>query len=116
VLEGPGRFSPTDAAQLPDGRILVLMRRAVWPMPARFAGRIALFDPADIAAGRTVRAQTVAMLSSLLPVDNFEGIAIEPRGDGKVTVWLISDDNGAAAQRTLLWKLVLDPTDLPRTR
>lgn len=116
LFEGAERFSPTDAAQLPDGRVLVLMRRVAWPMPVRFAGRIVLLDPADIGPGTTVHAPVVAKLSSSLPVDNFEGIAIESRGDGKVTVWLISDDNGAVFQRSLLWKLVLDPADLPRAR
>jgi len=115
-VDGPDRFSPTDAAQLPDGRVLMLMRRPVWPLPVRFAGRIALFDPADIRPGKAIRASVVAKLSSSLPVDNLEGIAIEPRADGQVTVWLISDDNGATFQRTLLWKLSLDPARLAPTR
>lgn len=116
TFSGPERFNPVDMAPLPDGRVLVLMRRLVWPMPFRFAGRIALADPADIRPGGVWRAREVAKLSSQLPVDNFEGIAIEPRSDGKVTVWLMSDDNQALSQRTLLWKMVLDPARLPRTR
>jgi hypothetical protein len=113
TFAGPDRFSPVDMAQLPDGRVLVLMRRLVWPMPFRFAGGIALADPADIRSGGTWRAREVAKLSSQLPLDNFEGIAVEPRGDGKLTVWLISDDNQALSQRTLLWKMALDPERLP---
>lgn len=112
TLSGPARFSPTDMAQLPDGRVLILMRRAVWPLPFRFVGRIALADPAEIRAGEVWRARTVAYLSSSLPVDNFEGIVAEPRADGKVTVWIMSDDNGAATQRTLLWKMMVDPARL----
>lgn len=111
-LKGAADFSPTDVAQLPDGRLLVLMRRAVWPMPFRFVGRIELADPAAIRPGATMTARTVAYLSSSLPVDNFEGIVAEPRADGKVTVWLISDDNNAVTQRTLLWKLTVDPRQL----
>lgn len=113
---GPAGFSPTDAAQLPDGRLLVLMRRLIWPFPARFAGRIVLVDPAAIRPGREWNGPVVARLTSTLPVDNFEGMAIEPRRDGRVTVWLISDDNQAAFQTTMLWKLMLDPARLPRTR
>lgn len=112
TFSGPADFSPTDAAQLPDGRVLILMRRAVWPLPLRFAGRIAIADPAAIRAGGTWAAHDVALLSSSLPVDNFEGIVAEPRADGQVTVWLISDDNNAATQRTLLWKMVVDPKAL----
>ena len=116
TFAGPSRFSPVDMAQMPDGRVLVLMRRLVWPMPFRFAGRIALADPAEIRAGGTWRSVEVARLSSQLPIDNFEGIAIEPRADGKLTVWLISDDNQALSQRTLLWRMRLDPALLPRVR
>lgn len=111
-LSGPAGFSPTDSAQLPDGRVLIVMRRAVWPFPLRFAGRIVLADPAAIRPGGVWRTRTVAYLSTSLPVDNFEGIAAEPLADGKVAVLLISDDNVAVTQRTLLWKLVVDPKDL----
>ena len=34
-------------------------------------------------------------------VDNFEGIAAAPHGDG-VRLYILSDDNSNAAQRTLL--------------
>lgn len=113
TFEGPDGFSPTEMTQLPDGRVLVLMRRLVWPFPARFAMRIVLADPAEIRAGGRWYSRLLARIGSDLPVDNFEGMAVEPRPDGKYTVWLISDDNDAAFQRTLLWKLELDPALLP---
>lgn len=109
---GPARFAPTDAAQLSDGRVLILLRRLVWLMPFRFAGRIALAHPDDIRPDGTWEAHEVAKLTSGLPVDNFEGMAIEPGPGSNATVWLISDDNDAATQSTLLWKLVVDPAEL----
>lgn len=113
---GPKGFSPTDMAQLPDGRVLILMRKLVWPFPARFAGRLVLADPATIDEGAVWQGRVVARLTSPLPVDNFEGIAIAQSGseskDDRLTVWLISDDNGSAFQTTLLWKLSVDPADL----
>lgn len=112
-VAGPATFSPTDIAQLPDGRALVLFRRPVWPLPPRFAARLAIGDPAEIEPGRVWRLHEVARLSSTLPVDNFEGMAISPRADGRVSVWIISDDNGMLMQRTLLWELAVDPADLP---
>jgi hypothetical protein len=115
TLAGPAGFRPTDIAQLPDGRVLILMRKLLWPMPARFAGRIVVADPAELDSGGILHSAVVAKLSSSLPVDNFEGMATEPRADGRVTVWLISDDNAAVTQRTLLWKLAVDPALLPRT-
>lgn len=110
---GSPNFSVTDMAQLPDGRVLILMRRLLWPFPLHFAGRIMIADPKEIRPGKVWQSTEVAKLTSTLPVDNFEGMAIEPRADGRVTVWLISDDNHAATQRTLLWKMVVDPARLP---
>lgn len=112
-FDGSSGFSPTDMAQLPDGRVLILMRRLVWPLPLRFAGRILVADPASIRPGTAWQAREVAKLEAPLPTDNFEGLAVEPRTDGRVTVWLISDKNAAATQRTLLLKLLLDPARLP---
>jgi hypothetical protein len=109
---GPERFSPSDATQLSDGRVLILLRRLVWPLPFRFAGRLALADPDDIRPGGTWRAHEVAKLTSSLPGDNFEGIAVEPGPGSRVSVWLISDDNDAVTQATILWKLVVDPAKL----
>ncbi len=111
-LRAPEGFSPTDAAQLPDGRVLIVMRRLVWPMPFRFVGRIAIADPAEFRAGQDWHAREVARLGSRLPVDNFEGLAVVPGPGGRVTVWMISDDNMAVSQRTLLWKLTVDPKTL----
>ncbi|MCT2401339.1 esterase-like activity of phytase family protein [Novosphingobium mangrovi (ex Huang et al. 2023)] len=113
VFDGPAGFSPTDMAQLPDGRLLILMRRLIWPMPQRFAGRIAIGDPADIRPGKAWKVREVARIASSLPVDNFEGLAVVPAGENRLTVWIISDDNFARLQRTILWKLSVDPRQLP---
>jgi hypothetical protein len=112
---GPKGYSPTDMAQLPDGRVLILMRRLAWLLPPRFEGRIVIADPARIREGETWQGPVLARLEAPLPVDNFEGLAIEPASgrESAVTVWLISDDNGAATQRTLLWKLAFDPAKVP---
>ena len=112
VLRGPQGLKPTDAAQLPDGRVLVLFRKLVWPMPPRFAGSLAIGDPAAIRSGAVWRLREVAKLSSSLEVDNFEGLAVEPGEGGRLNVWLIADDNGAVSQRSLLWKLTVNPQDL----
>ena len=105
-------FKPTDMAQLPDGRVLILSRRPVWPAPARFAGRMAIADPSEIEQGKMWPEREVAKLPSHLLSDNFEGLAIEPRDDGSVTIWMISDDNSSPLQRTLLWKMSVDPDAL----
>ncbi|MDD3799832.1 MAG: esterase-like activity of phytase family protein, partial [Novosphingobium sp.] len=98
-------YRPTDMAQLPDGRVLVLLRRLVWPMPPRFAGKIAIADPAEIRKDGTWTGKVAANLASPLPTDNFEGLAVETGEDGETIVWVISDDNTARSQRTILLKL-----------
>lgn len=117
---GPKGYSPTDATALPDGRVLVLMRRVVWPIPLRFGGAIAIGDPRTIRRDREWPVQVLASWQGGLPVDNFEGLAIEPQGRDEagepLTVWVISDDNRATLQRSVLWKLRLDPADLPPSK
>ena len=112
-LEAANGYRPTDAAQLPDGRVLVLLRRLVWPLPPRFAVKLALFDPAEIAAGKTVVAQEVAAIEAPWPVDNYEALALESERDGAISAWIMSDGNSAITQRNLLLRLRFDPADLP---
>ncbi len=113
TFAGAAGYRPTDMAQLPDGRVLVVMRRLLWPFPVRTAGRIVLADPDEIAPGRVWHSRQIASLDAPLPIDNFEAITIDQAADGTITVWLMSDDNDAASQRTLLWYMTLDPGLLP---
>ena len=105
----PEGFSPTDIAQLPDGRVLILLRKVVFPIPPRFAGALLLADPAEIRPGGIWTGRIVARFAPPLPVDNYEGLEIVPAEDGAVFVWIISDDNTAVTQRTLLLKLRWTP-------
>ena len=113
TFSGPENYRPTDMAQLPDGRVLIVMRRLLWPFPVRTAVRIVLADPAAITVGGLWQGQQIAALDAPLPIDNFEAITIDQAADGTITVWLMSDDNGAISQRTLLWRMMLDPALLP---
>lgn len=108
----PEGYRPSDAAALPDGRVLILHRRVTIGLPYAFATTIAIADPAAIRPGRTWRGREVAAIAAPLPADNFEGLAVVPRSDGSVTVWLISDDNRGVLQRTLLYRLEVDPARL----
>lgn len=112
-LTADAGYRPTDIVRLPDGRVLVLLRRLVWPLPLRFSCRIAIADPHELFRTGRWTARTLARLDAPLPTDNFEGLTVRPRADGKLDVWVIADNNRAATQRTLLLKLELDPQDLP---
>lgn len=103
------RYKPVDMAQIPDGRMLILLRRLEFGIPPGFSGRLVIADPADIAEGGEWRGTQLLALDERLPSDNFEGLAVDPQPDGSLVLWLISDDNNAVLQRTLLLKLRWDP-------
>lgn len=110
----PEGFRPTDIAQLPDGRVVILLRRLKFGLPPWLISRLVVADPATIAPDREWAWQPLAEIRDPLPRENYEGLAIEPREGGAVRLWLISDDNSAVFQRTLL--LALDWAAVKRPR
>ena len=108
VFVPPLAFNPTDAAALPDGRVLILMRGLSlgrWPP---FRSKLLIANAADIRPDQVWQWQELADLSGLVPPENYEGLAVERHGPGFV-LWLIADANRSALmQRTLLVKLVWD--------
>lgn len=113
-FEGGQGYRPTDMAELPDGRVLILARRLVWPIPARFAIKVLIADPAAIRPGQVWQAEELGELSGGWPVDNYEGLTIERQADGRLVAWILSDENGAASQRVLLLKVLIDEALLPQ--
>lgn len=103
-----GGYRPTDMAQLPDGRVLVLLRKLAGSMPP-FSARLALADPADISSDQPWQLRIVADLDAILPRENYEGLSIAQQADGTIVLWVVSDDNLAAIQRTLLARLEWRP-------
>lgn len=110
----PEGYRPVDAALLPDGRVLILLRRVILGLPPRFEAKLVLADPAEIKAGDRWSGREIAHLAEPVPMDNYEGLAVEPGEDGALVLWLISDDNKATFQRTLLLKLVWRPNEKAR--
>jgi hypothetical protein len=106
----PADYDPVDAAQLPDGRVLILLRRVEYAVPARFDTAIALADPRGIRAGETWRAQVIQRMAGGIFADNFEGIAFVPSADDPAQghIWVVTDDNLSVFQKSLLvrfdWK------------
>lgn len=96
--DAAGRGLVSDAALLPDGRILLVHRKL--GLSPVFTTILAIVDPADIAPGGTVRSVPVGQVPAPL-AENYEGAAIEQRG-GRTFLWLVSDDNFNSWQRSLL--------------
>lgn len=100
----PKGYRITDAAELPDGRLITLHRR--FNFLEGVSARIGVVEAGAIVPGAWVKPRIIATLAPPLPVDNMEGIAAE-REAGQTVIWMISDDNYVAIQRSLLLKFVL---------
>ena len=93
-------FEPTGAALLPDGDVLVLERS--FSLLGGIVIRLVRVAPGDLVPGLLVVGREVARLQPPLTVDNFEGVAARRGPAGETLVYLVSDNNFSALQRTLL--------------
>ncbi|MGZ8310663.1 MAG: esterase-like activity of phytase family protein [Allosphingosinicella sp.] len=100
----PG-YRMTDAALLPDGRLLVLNRRV--SLFDGLAATLVIADTAGLKAGDTISGREIARLRPPLTVDNMEALAVSVEG-GRTIVRIASDDNFMGMQRTLLLEFALD--------
>ena len=100
----PPDYDPVDMTQLPDGRVLILLRRVEYALPARFDTAIAVADPKAIRGGAVWQGRIIQRLDGGVFADNFEGIAFVPSATdpARGAVWVVSDDNFSVFQRSLL--------------
>jgi hypothetical protein len=99
-IDPPAGQRVTDAAQLPDGRLLLLTRgfsTATGWTAHLLVGRL------PQRAGDLLATRQVAAFTAPLTRDNMEGLAVATEGE-RVIVWIASDDNLIPLQRTLLLK------------
>lgn len=101
----PVGYSPTDAAQLPDGRLLVLNRR--FSATQLFTAVLVVIDPATLTVRRPVTGKPIARFAPPLLSDNYEGLAVTVER-GQPVVWITSDDNFMGWEATYLLKFALD--------
>lgn len=101
----PDGFDPSDATELPDGRVLVINRRI--DLPFRWTAVLTLIDPRGVKAGQVLAGREIARFAAPLTVDNYEGLAITREGAATI-LWMVSDDNQLFLQRTLLLKFRVD--------
>ncbi|QCB53369.1 esterase-like activity of phytase family protein [Sphingopyxis sp. PAMC25046] len=105
--DSDGRGPVSDAAPLPDGRILLVHRRLGFD-PV-FTTILSIADPADIKADAVVRSRTIGRVPPRL-AENYEGAAVSVEG-GRTFLWLVADNNFNVWQRSLLLQFEL--VDLP---
>jgi hypothetical protein len=100
----PPGFRVTDAALLPDGRLLILNRRFGWLEGLAASLVIAPLPPAR--ANATIAGREVARLEPPLTVENMEALSVA-REQGRTIVRIASDDNFMPVLRTVLLEFEL---------
>lgn len=100
----PDAHRITDAALLPDGRLLILNRDFSLIGGVSVILSIASLD--TLGAGTILESEIVARFAPPVTIDNMEALAVEEQ-DGRTIVWMASDDNFSPLQRTLLLKFEL---------
>lgn len=101
----PRGFLPTDVAELPDGRLAVLNRKA--SLREGFTAVLTIVDRDAVRPGRIATGREVARFAAPVVHDNFEALATTREGDSTI-LWIASDDNQLFLQRSLLLKFRLD--------
>ena len=92
----------TDAAALPDGRLLFLNRRTHL-LAGGFSVKLTVARQPPLAEGAIIEPELLADLPRL---DNLEALSVTRDGD-RTILWVASDDNYFPLQRTLLLRFEL---------
>ena len=85
----PAGYRATDAALLPDGRVLILNRSLSW---LRLSAKLVVADPRGLGEGGVLAGLEVATLAAPMVIENMEGMAVTQEA-GRTIVWLTSDDD-----------------------
>jgi len=101
-----GEFKPTGATVLPDGDLLVLERRFTWLGGP--AARLVVVETKQVRPGAVLDGREIAQIRLPYTVDNMEGVAARRGAAGETLIYLLSDDNFSALQRTLLLMFALE--------
>lgn len=109
TVPAPG-YEITDATALPDGRLLVVLRKLLSPINDGWPPFASLLAIGDLPVpGGEFAPRITLRLAGVVPRENYEGLALQPLPDGRLAVWLIADDNISVFQRTLLAKFIFTP-------
>jgi hypothetical protein len=100
----PEGFRITDAAQLPDGRLLFLNRRI--SILDGIQVKLTVAEAPELRPGAVLSGRELAHFEPPVTTDNYEALSLAEE-DGRTILWIASDDNFMGFQRTLLMKFAL---------
>jgi hypothetical protein len=98
-------FAPTGADRL-DDKVYVLERRLSL---GGLIARVVMLDAAEIRPGARLVGRELGVLSPPAISENFEGLAVRRAPDGRVLLYLVSDDNFTVFLRSVLLQFALRP-------
>jgi hypothetical protein len=101
----PEGYRITDAALLPDGRLILLNRRV--RLFEGFTAKLTVAALPRLADGVLIAGEEAAAFEGRVTRDNLEALSVTREG-GRTILWIASDDNYNPIQRTLLMKFALD--------
>jgi hypothetical protein len=101
----PEGFRITDAALLPDGRLLFLNRRL--SILDGIVVKLTIAEKPEFREGAVLSGREIAHFQPPVVTDNYEALSIAQEG-GRTILWIASDDNFMGIQRTLLLKFALE--------
>lgn len=101
----PRGFKPTDITELPDGRLVVLNRKA--SLREAFTAVVTIVERSAVRPGRIAAGREIARFAAPVVHDNFEALAVTREGRDTI-LWIASDDNQWRLQRSLLLKFRLE--------
>ncbi len=100
----PEGYRVTDAAVLPDGRLLLLNRKV--GLFDGFTAKLTIATLPGLAPGALISGEVAAAFEGPVTRDNLEALSVT-RERGRTILWIASDDNYNPLQRTLLMKFAL---------
>jgi hypothetical protein len=112
VYSVEGLARPSDATGLPSGDLLVIDRG--YSPDAGVTVRVRRVPARELRKNAVVVGETLAQIERPLTVDNFEGVAARRAPGGETLIYLLSDDNFSAEQRTLLLMFAIDEEEKAR--
>jgi hypothetical protein len=98
-------FDITDAADLPDGGIVLLERRFRYSEGVKM--RIRRISPAELKPGTLIEGEVLLEAADNLNIDNMEAIAVHRSASGETILTLMSDDNFSPLQRSLIMQFAM---------
>jgi hypothetical protein len=102
----PPRYTPTDAALLANGDVLLMLKKFVKGLHIL----LVQISTNKIKPGASIETSELAHFESPMYFDNMEGLDTVVLPDGNTRIYMISDDNFQPDQRNILMVF-----DFPRT-